>query len=227
LSISGAITAIGARGRLDGEAQARGEAHYAQHANRVFAVTRFRLADDAQRLVADVGDAAVVVQHLLRRRVVVHRIDGEVAPHRVLVLRPEAVVAQDAAVFILRRVHFAGAAEGGHLEQVLAEHHVHDLEALADDEGAPEQPLDLFGRSVGGDVEVFRLDAEQQVAHRAADDEGLETGILQRRGHPDRVRRHQFGIDPVFCRAEHDGFARVARWLFLDAEDLADEFFNH
>ena len=71
------------------------------------------------------------------------------------------------------------AAEGGHFQQVLAEHHVHDLEAAADDEGAPEQALDLFRRGVGGDVEVLGLDAQQQVAHRAADQEGLEAGFLQ------------------------------------------------
>jgi hypothetical protein len=65
---------------------------------------------------------------------------------------------------------------------------VHDLEAAADDEGAPEQALDLLRRGVGGDVEVLRLHAQQQVAHRAADDKGLEAGFLQGLRDADRVR---------------------------------------
>ena len=37
----------------------------------------------------------------------------------------------------------------------LAEHHVHQLEAAADDAGAAEQRADLLGRGVGGHVEVL------------------------------------------------------------------------
>ena len=120
------------------EAELGGEAHRAQHADRVFAVARFRHADDAQRLAADIGDAAVIVEHGLAGRIVIHRVDGEVAPHRVLVLQAESVVAQHAAVLILGRAVARGAAEGGHFQQILAEHHVHDLESLADDERASE-----------------------------------------------------------------------------------------
>ena len=36
-----------------------------------------------------------------------------------------------------------------------------------------------------------------------------------------------FGSIPCSAAPEDDGFGRVARWLFFDAEDLADEFFNH
>ena len=96
-----------------------------------------------------------------------------------------------------------GAAEGGHFQQLLAEHHVHDLEAPADDEGAPEQALDLFRRGVGGDVEVLGFDAQQQVAHRAADQEGLEAGFLQGLGDAHRVGRHQLRVDAMFLRTEH------------------------
>ena len=39
--------------------------------------------------------------------------------------------------------------------------------------------LTCSGVRVGRDVEVLRLEAEQQVAHRAADDERLEAGVLQ------------------------------------------------
>jgi hypothetical protein len=161
----------------------------------------------------------------LRGRVVVHGVDGEVAPFGILVLRAEAVVAQDAAMLVLRRIVAALAAEGGHLEQVLAEHHVHDLEAAADDEGTPEQFFHFFRGGVGGDVEVFRLHPQQQVAHGATDHEGLETGFLQRLGHADRVRRNEFQVDAVVVRAEDVGLGGVA--LVFHTKDLADEFFNH
>ena len=58
---------------------------------------------------------------------------------------------------------------------------MHEAEAAADDERAAEQRLDLLGRRVGRDVEVLGLDAEQQVAHGAADDERLEACLLQPR----------------------------------------------
>ena len=70
-------------------------------------------------------------------------------------------------------------AEGCHLDGLGSGQNVHQPEAAADDECAPEQRLDLLRRRVGGEVEVLRHDAEQQVAHRAADDEGLEAGLLQ------------------------------------------------
>ena len=50
-----------------------------------------------------------------------------------------------------------------------AVHHVHDAKALADDEGAAEQAFDLFRRCISGDIEIFRFDAQQQIAHGATD----------------------------------------------------------
>ena len=70
-------------------------------------------------------------------------------------------------------------AERRHLDHFAARVHVHEPEATADDERAPEQRLDLLRMRVGRDVEVLRLDAEHQVAHRAADDERLEPRFLQ------------------------------------------------
>ena len=214
------------RRRVDVETELGGEAHHPQHAHRIFAVALLGHADDAQRAPADVGHAAVIVQHQLRRRVVIHRVDGEVAPQRILVLFAEGVVAQYAAVLVLGRRFHRRAAEGGDFEQVLAEHHVHDLEAAADDEGAPEQPLDFFRRRIGGNVEVLGLDAQQQVAHRAADQEGLETGFLQGLRHTDRVVRYQRGIDAMLLRAVHHRLGGVGLFVRL-AEDAPYEFFNH
>jgi hypothetical protein len=65
-------------------------------------------------------------------------------------------------------------AERRHFEDVGADVDVHEAEAAADDVRAPEQRLHLFGRRIGGDVEVLRREAEHEVAHRAADHERLE-----------------------------------------------------
>jgi len=96
----------------------------------------------------------------LRGRIVVHGVDGEVAPHGVFVLFAEGIVAQHAAVFILGGTVGRSAAEGGDFDQFLAEHDMHDLEPAADDEGAPEQLLDLFRRGIGGDVKIFGFDCQ-------------------------------------------------------------------
>ena len=168
------------RGRLDIEAELGGESHRTDDAHRILAVARDRVADHAQRALLDVLDAAVVVDDDLRHRVVVHRIDREVASRGVLDLRPPDVVAQHAAGGV-DDVALAGefapgrllvafdlfglfglevGAKRRHLDHLVvtaaAEDHMHDAKASADDEGAAEQALHLLGRGVGGDVEVLR-----------------------------------------------------------------------
>src|SRR6185369_8469666 len=119
---------------------------------------------------------------------------GEVAPGRVFRLRSPDVVAQHAAGRIHGVLHagqfalagllvpgdlFGGGvvhvgAESGDLDHLVlapaAVHDVNDAKAPSDDEGTPEQPLDLLGRRIGRDIEVLRAQANQQVAHGAADD---------------------------------------------------------
>jgi hypothetical protein len=92
-----------------------------------------------------------------------------------------------------------------------AEDHVHQAEAPADDEGAAEQRLHLLGRGVGGDVEVLRPQADQQVAHGAADDVGLVAGILERAHHAHGVVVEQLRIDAVFFGRHLDATAQRDR----------------
>src|ERR1700693_5394022 len=66
-----------------------------------------------------------------------------------------------------------------HLDGFGAGKHINKTKTPADDESAPEKRLDLFGRRGGGKVEVFRCDAEQEVAYRAAADKCREAGLLQ------------------------------------------------
>jgi hypothetical protein len=56
---------------------------------------------------------------------------------------------------------------------------VGEAEAAADQAAVAEQLLDLFGRGVGGHVEILGLAIDQQIAHRAADKVGAEAGIAQ------------------------------------------------
>ena len=191
-------------------------------------------------------DAAVVVDDDLAHRVVVHRVDGEVAPRGVLDLRAPDVVAQDAALGVddvalvdevlarglLVAAHLLGVgrvehrAEGRDLDHfreapVLAaatEDDVDDAKAPADDEGAPEQRLHLLGRGVGGDVEVLRAQADEQVAHRAADDVGLVAGVGERRDDLDGALVDQRRVDAVLRLRHLDALA--ARHAPAPSSDL-------
>ena len=81
----------------------------------------------------------------------------------------------DAVVLVDRRVR---GAEGRDLDDLVAEAHVREMEAAADQAAVAEQLLHLVGMRVGRDVEILRVQAEQQVAHGAADQEGLVAGLL-------------------------------------------------
>ena len=224
-----------ARLRLDLEAELGREADGADDPHRVLAIARDRVADHSQQLLLGVLDAAVVVDDDLLHRVVVHRVDGEVAPRRVLDLRPPDVVAQDAALGVddvalvdevlarglLVAAHLLGVGGGEHRAEgrdldhfreapVLAaatEDDVDDPEAPADDEGAPEQRLHLLGRGVGGDVEVLRAQADEQVAHRAADDVGLVAGVGERRDDLDGALVDERRVDAVLRLRHLDALA--------------------
>ncbi len=120
-------------------------------------------------------------------------------------------------------------AVGGDLDDVAAIHDVHDAKASADDESALEQRFDLLGRGIGGDVEVFGLEAQQQVAHRAADDVGLETRLLQGLHGVAGVLRKAAGVDLVLGAGQVAALATVLRvgFGFVRGEQATDEFTDH
>ena len=208
-----------ARLRVDAEAELGGEAHRAQHAHRVLAKTQGRIADDAHGLLAHVGEAAVVVEHGFVVRVVVQRVGGEIAPRRVLHPRAVDVVAQQPAVLVGFPA-FAGA-EGGHLDRLRAEQHVHQLEAPADQVRAPEQAVHLVRVRIGGDVEVLGNDAEQQVAHRAADDVAGVIVRAQDLAHLERAMADGTAGDAVLVAPVDPGLRFCAH-----VEHAADEFLD-
>ena len=81
------------------------KAHRADDAHRVFAVTHTSVANHLEGFVFGVFDTAVVIDQNLRLRVVVHGVDGEVAPDRVFLLRTPDVVTQDAACGVHGMLH--------------------------------------------------------------------------------------------------------------------------
>ncbi len=170
-----------ARCRVEREAQLRREPHGPQHAYRIFPVPSFRIADHAQHAPFQIGQAAVEIHQLFGLRIEVQRIDGEIAPPRILFLRAEDVVAQYAPVLVRFGRFRVSSAESRDFDCLGAQHHVHQPEAAADDDGAAKQRPHLLRARVGRDVEVLGSDAEKQVADGAADHVTGKTGSAQRR----------------------------------------------
>jgi len=102
---------------------------------------------------------------------------------------------------------------------------VHDLEAPADDARTAEGGAHLLGCGAGGDVVVLGRVADQQVAHRAADDEGLETLLLQHRAYLARGRRQLLAADAVAFDGNEGGFVACGGGRAL--ENLAQQLADH
>ena len=202
----------GARSGGDRKPELRRQPHRAQHAHRVFAIAGFRIADQAQLPGLDVLQAAQIVPDLLGDRIVVQRIDGKVPARRIVGLAAEDVVGKNAPVLVgVRIVDILRRAEGRHLDGLRARQHVHQPESAADDKCAAKQRLDLLRRRVGGDVEVLGLEAEQQVAHGAADDKGVIALALQPLDHLHRAAAHALVAHAKACRGRDGGFGFSAQ----------------
>ncbi len=173
---------------VDAAAEPGGQAHRAQHPDRVLAHADVRVADGPHDAALDVGHAADVVQDHLAVHVVEQRVEREVPPPRVLLGRAEDVVVADQLDFVGRGLgHGQRRAERRDLDDLLAEVDVGQPEAAADDPAVAKQAPDLVRVRRRGDVEVLGAGAEQKVAHAAADEVGLVARAGQPRGHARRV----------------------------------------
>ena len=190
--MSGRKLADGALGfGLDGEFKARGETDSAQHAELVLFEAPVRLADGADDAVAEIVAAADVVENgggqaaglALEDGVEHHAVDGEVAAEDIFLRRRgEADFGGVAAVEVgdvgakcsNLGDNFAGVAGCGGIVEVLADQN--DAELGADGEGLREHGEDDVRMRAGGNVEIFRLDAEEHVAHAAAGEVRLVAG---------------------------------------------------
>jgi hypothetical protein len=74
---------------------------------------------------------------------------------------------------------------------------VGQAESSSDQAAAGKDGLHLFRRRAGSDIEVLRSLAEQQIADAPADDECLETGLLQVADNLRRMGAELLEPDPV------------------------------
>ncbi|OQC09210.1 MAG: hypothetical protein BWX79_01475 [Alphaproteobacteria bacterium ADurb.Bin100] len=231
----------------------RGEAHGADDAHRILAVTRRRITDHPQGALLRVLQALVVVHDNLGLRVVVHRVDREIAAHCVFFLRAPDVVAQDTArgidgvlhagqivaagLFVARHLFGSDIVQigpkGRHLDDLMLapapENHVHDAKTASDDKRPPEQGFHLLGRGVGGDVKVLRAQSDQKIPHGAAHDIGLVAALLERAHHVEGPLIDQFGVDTVNVDCDllafaEPGLAGTGAGL---SKQFVDEFLDH
>ncbi len=92
------------------------------------------------------------------------------------------------------------------------EHHVNDAKAPTNDESAPEQSLNLFGCGVGGHVKILGCQSDHQVTHRATNDVGLKTRVLERSHHVDGIFIDQSDINAVHAGRN---FLSLAKLFFI------------
>ena len=78
-----------------------------------------------------------------------------------------------------------------------------EAEAPADQAAVSEEFFYLFRRRVGGDVEILRVPAQQQVAHRAADQARPETVFVQSVQHAQRAAADVLARDTVLRAREY------------------------
>ncbi len=207
--------------RADAHIKPGGEAHRAQHTHRIFAVAGFRIADKTDNPFFKIVQAADVITYCEIGHAVIEAVDGEIATLGVFFDRAENVVAQQHAVLAalgggaIARVLFVMTAKGGDFNDFRPEHDVGQAETAANQAAVAEQLAYLIRRGVGGDVEIFRLFAKQQIAHTTADKPGFITGFIQAVHHFKRVLADIFAGDSVLFTRDN-GYG-----------GLCDAFVNH
>ena len=158
--------------RVDGPAEARGEAHGPQHAQAVLGEALARLPHGSHDAPLDVLPAADEVEDLPRVGVLEQRVHGEVPAAGVLPrVAPEGDLVGAAAVGVGPL-----GAEGGDLDlRAGLRVDLHGPEALAEGDGAREEGRDLVRPRGGRHVVVLGLPPEEAVAHAAPGEKRLES----------------------------------------------------
>ncbi len=144
----------------------------------------------------------VVVNDLFGDRVVEQSIQRKVAACCVFFVGTELVVAKYASMLIGFLLFGRWRPEGRGFDDFRAENDVYQLKAFADDAGAAKQRANLAWGCVGGDVEVFGLKTNDQVAYCATDNEGVVAGLMQYFAHFDGVSGNIAAVDAVFVFLE-------------------------
>ncbi len=170
-------------------------------------------------MIADIVYAVGVVENAFTDRIVIQGVDGEVAALRVFFQGAIDVVTQNSPAFITRRlvavfvfvVLRVIGAEGRDFNDFAAKVDMHQFETPTDDPRIAELGAYLLRRGTGGDVEIFRRDAEQHVTHTAADQVSLVTGVLQAFDDIHRVTAELCLLQRMLAAVKH--FRRTANVL--------------
>lgn len=151
--------------RFDLEAEHRGEAQSAQHAQRVLVKALRRGAHTADHACGEIRLPSKQI-HQSALRVICHRIDGEVAARKVLFQCTREGDRRRMAMILVDAV----CAEGGDLQihATAVQGLCAVLEPGLDQRPAAEGGSDLFGPRGRGDVVIVRHHAAQAVPHAAA-----------------------------------------------------------
>ena len=184
------VAAHGVQGRrLHGEAQTGREFDGAQNADRIFLKADVRLADGAHQPGFEVGFAVDEVEHLARDGVVKEAVDGQVTSTGVFFDVAEDVVAGHQQIFgqVVESVGGVRAEGRGLNDLSRGKKDVGEAKASTDEAAVAKHRAHLVRMSGGGDVEVLGGAAQQQVAHAAAREVGLEALGSQALDHPQRI----------------------------------------
>ena len=198
--------------------------HGSQDADRVFLITFCRIADHHQLAVGNIADAVMEIDDFFFNRVVIKRVAGKITAHGIFFHAAVSVVFHNPAVRVL--LHLAAAPEGRHLYGFRPDHDVNDLKTSADDAASAENLMNLFRRRIGGDVEVFRFDTQQQIANRPADNISLKTFVMQTADNLFRRKTQHIRADVMLV--ERKDFLRHRRLLrLLSGQNFMQPFFQH
>ena len=105
---------------------------------------------------------------------VVVRIDG-----RVIQLGSFAVFGIGIGEWLLALRRGTRGAEGRHLDDLAAEKHVRQAEPPPNQAAVPEEPLHLFRQRIGRNIEVLRIDTQQEIPDASPDEECHESAVPQ------------------------------------------------
>ena len=179
----------------DGEAEARGELHGAQRAQRIFREVR---ADVAQDAGLDVGEAVEGVDELGREGVEEDGVDGEVAAGAGLVEGEVGHGVDEEAAMPGRGLAFAARQRDVHRDAS----ELDDAEAGADlveAERGGENGFEAFGReAVDLQVEFVRSEVQHGVADAAADEKRAAAGVVDAAGDVHRGIGARTGAEAAF-----------------------------
>src|SRR6267143_1287677 len=144
--------------RIDLRIQSRSKSDCPKHAKTIFTKTQSRLPNSPDQFFFQILPTPHILDHGIRDRIVEHPVNGEVASSSVLFRGREGHRIRTTAIQIS-----AVGAKGSNLKFPLIFKHTDDPELGTDRNCASKNSLDFFWTRVGGNVDIFRREAEESI----------------------------------------------------------------